>query len=328
MPPLNLMHRLRPECALVLVGRIDLVDQWIAAGREHLGIEIGRIGDGDWDEQRISVATWQTISKRMPGQDWFDKFSMVIVDEAHHAAAPIMSDVVARFPSRYRLGLSATPKASPMFDVARNVLGEVFFQHHDLPMKPTVEVVPTHMRAPSPDNWNALLDNLCWSPTRNGTIADKVAEYMGHRQIIVSNRTKHLDAIGKALDKQDIEWQSMTGRDPAWRRRNVKEWLTDNPNGVVLTTVGDEGLDIPNLEIMHLPCPERQGAKKQQQVGRVARTADGKTTSLVVDYVDIGLEWMFGLRRRAYDDLGLDIVGVERLNFHPNGRAKLGGGLF
>lgn len=125
--------RTRPRKALVLVDKIELIHQWKRMLVKHAGTPldmIGQIGDGKWDERRITIATVQTLRRRedeLP-QSWYDDWDLVILDECHHAPAESIQRLIQRFKARIRIGMSATPDRQDMkFDITLDVLGDVFY---------------------------------------------------------------------------------------------------------------------------------------------------------------------------------------------------------
>lgn len=106
--------------ALVLVHKEDLVEGWkkdidlCFGGKVEPGIikakkrKIGKC---------ITIATVQTLS-RMSEEElekYTQEFGLVIQDECHHVGLNIFN-IIDKFNSRYKLGLSATPKRSDGLD--------------------------------------------------------------------------------------------------------------------------------------------------------------------------------------------------------------------
>jgi hypothetical protein len=49
---------------MILVEKAGLAKQWRERAREHLGIETGMIGEGEWDEKPLTIAMMQTLHRR------------------------------------------------------------------------------------------------------------------------------------------------------------------------------------------------------------------------------------------------------------------------
>lgn len=67
--------------------------------------------------EQITIATVQTLSRMSEEElsDYLDRFGFVIQDEAHHIGLSMFS-AIDKFPSKYKLGLSATPTRSDGLD--------------------------------------------------------------------------------------------------------------------------------------------------------------------------------------------------------------------
>jgi superfamily II DNA or RNA helicase len=98
---------------------------------DSLGVEVGMIGDGIWEEQTVTVAMAQTLSLSKGGKrDYVDrktgkkkkkilprdprftaligKYDLVIFDECHHLTSDLWHSTMLDFDAPYRIGLSAT----------------------------------------------------------------------------------------------------------------------------------------------------------------------------------------------------------------------------
>lgn len=91
---------------------------------------------------------------------------------------------------------------------------------------------------------------------------------------------------------------------------------------LVLSTVADEGMDIPPIDRVHMVFPGRQQAATIQIVGRGERVAEGKTEVVVVDYHDHltdVFDEQYAERLRTYRAQGIDPEPLRReqmIGFH------------
>jgi superfamily II DNA or RNA helicase len=159
MTCIRFIQQVRPKNILILVDRLDLLNQWVGEFNKWLepGGQVGQIGGGvTWqarDEKRITVATIQSIWRKRHDfpEWWWNKWDCVIVDECHHVTAESFQGIVSRFTAKWRFGVSATPdRKDDRFEIALDILGEVFHQEDEdelrklgVLVKPHVEVVRT-----------------------------------------------------------------------------------------------------------------------------------------------------------------------------------------
>ena len=94
---------------LVMVHTKLLFRQWIEELERQLpSAKIGKIGDGLFDLQDITVGIYKSIYNRRDELE--DAFSAVIVDEAHLCPAEMFSTALNSLNAKVKIGISATPK--------------------------------------------------------------------------------------------------------------------------------------------------------------------------------------------------------------------------
>ena len=97
---------------LVIVHRRQLLNQWLAALGQFLGLgpeAIGQSGGGKHElTGRIDVAMIRSLSQDSVVDDIVGNYGHVIVDECHHVSAVSFERVVGQRKARYVTGLSAT----------------------------------------------------------------------------------------------------------------------------------------------------------------------------------------------------------------------------
>jgi superfamily II DNA or RNA helicase len=291
--------------SLVIVNTKDIVWQWNERVREFLGehYPVGQVGDGIFDvTPYLTIATEQTLHRRfaeLERDGFFDEFSLVCLDECHHAQADTYRAVLDRFSARYRLGVSATPEKTGDFALATNVLGPII--HETLPnavdslQKPEVIRVPTKFgfgfRGTKSrfqrSNYPQMIDALIRNEDRNLLIVNHIIENEGHHQLVVSKRLEHLDILhGMLIDEGLVDpIVTITGQNDNEHRQEAKALAESSPC-VLLSTLADEAMDIPRLDRLHLVFPQRNSGLVTQQVGRVERKHPDKADALIYDYWD------------------------------------------
>ena len=101
-----------PPKTLVIVPNRNLVNETSRRLEERLGITVGRISHGKWDERDITVALPATLGAKkyksalahlMPSLD------VIMVDECHHSPSKSWYSVISKCQAYYRYGFSGTP---------------------------------------------------------------------------------------------------------------------------------------------------------------------------------------------------------------------------
>lgn len=323
-----LLAELRPLRSLIVVDRINLVNQWRDRIRQYLDppFEVGTIGEGVWEEDRITVGTVQAIWRvrnELIAEGWFDDWDLVSLDECHHVTAVTYRDLMARFTARYRFGKSATPDKTGDFELAKAVLGPVFHEDHHEPLRrqgvlitPTVQVVYSDFDYPYYGNHIADSKGNCQAPrcknkrphhrhrnnyqdlrkalvrddSRNGLITEIIKDNSDHIVLVSTDEITQIEHIVQRM-KHD-GWQAMddvyvmTSKEKGSKRDEILQTLADRGRGVLLSTVAGEGLDLPPIDRIILAFPTRNAKNVEQRVGRGTRPAAGKTDCIIYDIAD------------------------------------------
>jgi superfamily II DNA or RNA helicase len=173
------------------------------------------------------------------------------------------------------------------------------------------------------NNYSELLHELSLNSGRTTLIADEVVCQVQeeHHVLIVSRRKKHLEHLYKLLcvmlAGEEIPVQMLLGGEPGERKAEVQEIVEQAAHGsVLLSTVADEGLDIPRLDRVFLIFPARNPETVKQIIGRIMRPHPGKTDAIVVDVWDkrVGLlsSQFRDRRQQLYLKSGYQVEFVER----------------
>jgi superfamily II DNA or RNA helicase len=233
--------RTQPRKSHILVDKIELIYQWRRMLIQHAGVPeelIGQIGDGKWDERRITIATVQTLRRRedeIP-QSWYDDVDLMILDECHHVTAESIQKLVQRYRARIRIGMSATPDRQDMrFNIALDILGDVFYSDAEDDLreagiitapkvfrirtnfkyaywgdhrsdkrgncdKPGCKISSQHAHK---NNYQKMLSALEMSRTRNALVSSCLLAQINqgpHVHLVISDHVEHLKALMAAFE--------------------------------------------------------------------------------------------------------------------------------
>lgn len=314
--------------AVVVTDKTNIAEQWVLRGRAFLGTEIGIVGDGNNDECDILICIQQSLWSRrdeLEASGWFNQFGFVCLDECHHLPANTFTDILARFPAKYRIGVSGTPfKLQGQDYLLEATLGprlhiteKSSLRKEGWLVKPEVQVWktdftadfwPTHECHPTngckfkyctrdkkktrhQNNYSDVMAELIKDPKRNKIIAKNIAKEVkeGHSVIVLSKRLAHLDElrriVGELTGRTDNLF-SFTGRETTDIRIKIQEKTSKTGGNVLFSTIADEALDIPKLDRLHLVWPTRNTDITKQQIGRVERPFPGKKDAVINDYYD------------------------------------------
>jgi superfamily II DNA or RNA helicase len=312
---------------LVLVHRTELLKQWqerlqaFLATDEQRDRVVGTIGGGKAQPTgRIDIALMQSLSRQGATSEIVENYGQVIADECHHLSAFSFEAIMKRTRARYVLGLTATP-------IRRDGRQPIIFMQcgptRHTASRPTgapqiLEVVPrylsTRINLAADAGIQDVFRNLAGDSGRTVAVADEIsnAYAQGHKVLVLTERTEHLDALGTALAGRVSTLFTLHGRMSKTQRTalvNDLDALPPNAPRVLLSTgklVG-EGFDHPPLDTLVLAMPISWKGTLQQYAGRLHREHADKTHVRIVDFVDAGhpaLLRMWARRQRGYQAMG------------------------
>ncbi|KAJ2779793.1 hypothetical protein GGI15_003761 [Coemansia interrupta] len=312
----NLLQRVpapTPEMrkTLVLAHRTELITQAArqiqrAAPHLHVAIDQGRLrASPAADVVVASVATLGRLhSPRLQAYDpW--RFKCLVIDEAHHAAAPAYQRILDHFaqnPELLTWGCSATLQRHDGIGL-HCAFDEIVYRRGFVQM--IQDGWLCRLRAVSVRTGASLarvgqrlgdfaadqLARAVNSPARNALVAQAHAKLAGERRctLVFAVDVAHARALEHVFAQKlgGALVGCVLGETPAAERARVLEALADGSMRVVVSCgVLTEGTDIPAVDCVLLARPTRSAVLFQQMVGRGMRRAPGKQDCLVVDFVD------------------------------------------
>jgi superfamily II DNA or RNA helicase len=279
---------------LILVHRRELVTQ---ASRKltDAGVAHGIIAAGmDGANASIQVASVQTLIRRL--QKITTSPDLIIIDEAHHAAAGSWQAIINHWPDVLLIGVTATPCR-----LDGKGLGNVF---DTLIEGPSVQMLtsagylsPARIYAPP------MVADLSGVKRRAGDYAiDQAADAM-IRPTVTGDAIKHYRtlaggqqaiafccSVDHAVSVQDAFWNAGIGSalllgETVDRDKIVGAFASGTIRILVTVDVVSEGFDIPAAGCAILLRPTQSLGLYLQQVGRVLRPASGKKHAIILDHV-------------------------------------------
>jgi len=287
---------------LVVAHRSELLDQ--AAGTlRSCGLTVAiECGDKRIDRANppaIVVASVQTLQRDRLTKIAPDTFTLIVVDEAHHATAKSYRNVLAHFASAKVLGVTAT--ASRLDGVGLcNLFASVAYSmtlHAGIkagwlcPLElRTVRVEPldlSHVRSVAGElHAGDLAAELTKDAVLRG-VAVPLAELIRTRQTLLFGAgVAQCHALAAQLVALGVRAAAVDGSMSAEQRaRILADYRAGRLQVVANAMLWTEGFDAPETSCIALVRPTRSGSLVTQMIGRGTRLAEGKTSCLVLDFV-------------------------------------------
>lgn len=298
------------RCVLVTAHRAEIVEQLASAIHEQTGTHPGLLVAGskcDFADHRVVVGMVPTAIRRLGGlpAGW-----CLVEDEAHHAVASSWTKLRDALQPTQRVGLTATP-VSPSGGGLRPAGFTVLLegpsvpwliehghlsQFHYYAAPPEQTISTTGIRVVRGD-----YDPQELAAAINGPKLAVDAVALFHRYCPGAPRTicacatrEHAKLVTEQFQQAGITAAYLDGATP----RSIRDAVMDQFRTGAITVLAqvallDEGVDLPSASALLLLRPTRSLRLFRQLVGRVLRTAPGKTQALIVDaaqaYADCGL---------------------------------------
>ncbi|MFB6111919.1 MAG: DEAD/DEAH box helicase [Halobacteriaceae archaeon] len=273
---------------LVLVPSRELATQWrevLTRDTDLSSDQIGLYHGGSKEIRPVTIATY-----RIAGMDrhrpLFEEreWGLVVFDEVHHIPAPVHRRT-ADIQSRHRLGLSATPvreddREADIYTLVGPPIGtdwSALFEAGHV-QSPVVEIryVP----------WGSDLDRheydaasghqarqaAATNPAKDDEVERLLEAHADEKALVFVD---YLDQGERLAERLGVPF--LSGETPhVERQRLLREFERGDRRSLVLSRVGDEGIDLPDAGVAivasGLGGSRRQGA---QRAGRTMRPAGG-----------------------------------------------------
>ena len=276
---------------LILVPGINIFADWIQRIHNSLP-EL---------EDKIDIRTYAYMARHYTELS-SDYYNYLVVDEAHHAVAPILKRVIQYYNTDFTIGLTATDqrpdkkKLETVFGTYSTSLSLKEAMEKGIVAKANVYRIETNIdlskvRFNGKDYVNADLEKRIRVTSRNELIVDVLKEYFTSGEaslrqgVIFCVNVSHANEMARLLNKAGIVASSYTGQTK--KPESVMEDFKNKKIRFLCTcNMISEGWDYPELGILVMARPTLSKVLYLQQIGRGLRKTDIKKNVIVIDVVD------------------------------------------
>lgn len=276
---------------LILVPGINILADWIQRIHNSLP-EL---------EDKIDIRTYAYMARHYTELS-SDYYNYLVVDEAHHAVAPILKRVIQYYNTDFTIGLTATDqrpdkkKLETVFGTYSTSLSLKEAMEKGIVAKANVYRIETNIdlskvRFNGKDYVNADLEKRIRVTSRNELIVDVLKEYFTtgeaslRQGVIFCVNVAHANEMARLLNKAGIVASSYTGQTK--KPESVMEDFKNKKIRFLCTcNMISEGWDYPELGILVMARPTLSKVLYLQQIGRGLRKTDIKKNVIVIDVVD------------------------------------------
>ena len=288
---------------LVLVPTLELVTQFEASLWPYLpksvpthvltGSEKPAFSGG------VTVATYQSAVRR---PDFPNRFGLVIVDEAHHAPADGFARLLDELQPQFLLGLTATPWRGDERQL-EDIFGEV---------TDSVSIVEgMQLGYLAQVDYRMLVDNVDWDwvnsdlpsevsirdlnrklfvPELDEAVVVKIRRHLDEmpqpRCVVFCRSIQHAERVARHLHAEGWPARVLHSQlDRFEATRALREFRSGLVPIVVAVDILNEGIDVPDVNMIVFLRVTHSRRIFVQQLGRGLRLSEGKTSVRVLDFV-------------------------------------------
>lgn len=254
--------------------------------------------------QQIVITTWQSIYK-LP-KKWFDKFEVVIGDEAHTFKAKSLTSIMTKLEDcKYRFGFTGTLDGTEthklvlegLFGPVRNVIttSELMEQNHvsELKIKAIVLKYSDEVRKTMKGKtYQEEMDFIVTRESRNKFLKNLALSLNGHTLILFQYVDKHGKVLYNMLKDADKPVYFVHGGVDGSEREVIRNEVIGSDSSLIIASYGtfSTGINIPNIENIIFASPTKSRIRNLQSIGRGLRKAEGKDHATLYDIAD-DLSW-------------------------------------
>jgi superfamily II DNA or RNA helicase len=267
---------------------------------------------------RVAGVPDEAVEVRCPHESVdFSKKDILIVDEAKHSPAAGWRRIIESCDGE-RYGFDATPWSDNedrnivikelfnqrVYEIKRSDIGDSLADAYlqlsdatDLNLKQKIDnnidrlfVTRRRYMRISDDElkrmcaWESLVEiGICENRERNDYAIDYAVEYGDMQTLILIPRI----TLGEDYEKRipgSLLVHSKIGKKQ--RKAAMEEFKAGNLRTMIATSLADEGLDLPNVELLIMVSGGRSSQKTIQRASRALRKTDSKNCATIVDFSD------------------------------------------
>lgn len=290
---------------LWLVHTQSLLNQTAKEVRRFLpDLKVTIVGAGKWDGSGdVVVATKQSIesklgSSRADTVNWLKRFSVLVVDECHHASAEGYRRVIQTcINAAYRFGLTATPlrETAGEWLWVKGIIGDIVakVRHDELVRRsfiaqPKIQMIRCSVDdwVENPSDWHEVYRTcIVQNEERNAKILELINRY--NRVLVLVWSLEHKDILAERVKRLGKKVVALDGESTPEEREFARLALTEGKiNCVIATDVWKEGVDLPQIDAFINAAGFKSKVATLQRLGRALRPKPDGQPVYVYDFLD------------------------------------------
>ena len=292
---------------LIIVPTTSLVEQLFKDFKDYgynSERNVHRIYQGHDKEtnKRVIISTWQSIYG-LP-KKWFDKFGMIIGDEAHLFKAVSLTKIMAKLEKcKYRIGLTGTLDGTKthklvlegLFGAVNKVVSTSELQKKkQLAALKIMCLVLQHDKTARDfmkgKDYQEEMNYLVSNEKRNKYIRNLATSLNGNTLCLFQYVEKHGKNLYETIRERATDKQVfyVHGGVDTEQREKIREITEKSDNAIIVASYGtfSTGINIRNLHNIIFASPSKSRIRNLQSIGRGLRLKDNNSSATLYDLAD------------------------------------------
>ena len=293
----------RKQNTLIVVPTTSLVEQ-MYKDFEDYGWDVGSYchkiyaGKERVTDAQVIITTWQSIYK-LP-RKYFDRFSVVVGDEAHQFKSKSLISIMTKLGNaKYRYGFTGTLDGTQTHKwVLEGLFGPSYkiIKTDELMKKghvATLDINVLLLKHP-PNKFETFEDEIQYIIThtrRNNFIRNLALDLKGNTLILFARVEGHGEPLFNLINTNSIIDRHVFfvhGGVATEDRERVREITESENNAIIVASYGtfSTGINIKNLHNIIFASPSKSRIRNLQSIGSVLRKGSNKTKATLYDIAD------------------------------------------
>ena len=253
-------------------------------------------GADKYTDHSVVITTWQSIYKEP--RKWFDRFDVVIGDEAHQFKAKSLTTLMSKLHKcKYRIGFTGTLDGANVNQLVLEGLfgrcskvtktNELIKQGHLA--KLTVKVILLKHEEKIFEGYQDEIDYLVDHEGRNKFIRNLATDLKGNTLILFNYVERHgLPLYNLINSHTDKPVYFVHGGVDVEDREDVRVLTERSDNAIIVASYGtfSTGINIKKLHNIIFASPSKSRVRNLQSIGRVLRKGENKSQATLYDIAD------------------------------------------
>ena len=294
----------RQQNTLIVVPTTSLVEQMYKDFADY-GWDVGSFchkvyaGKERETDSQVIITTWQSIYK-LP-RKYFERFSVVVGDEAHQFKSKSLISIMTKLDSaKYRFGFTGTLDGTEthkwvlegLFGPSYKIIKTEELMKKGHLAKLDINVLLLKHPPNKFENFEEEVQYIIGHDRRNNFIKNLALDLKGNTLILFARVEKHGEPLYNLINNSNIIENRnvffIHGGVDTEDREKVRAITEQENNAIIVASYGtfSTGINIKNLHNIIFASPSKSRIRNLQSIGRILRKGNQKAKATLYDIAD------------------------------------------